>query len=135
MDAEMEALVVERGDGVAHDLIREFEDGFLDQRVGLRQFGAREAIATSTGQNDAGLFLLDLNDERYLPFEYAGAVSRWRTKPRCSRRCVSACVTSLGPPRRPSCVSCSRSCCGAEDAGRRGNSLLNSAPQALGCKA
>jgi hypothetical protein len=48
-----------------------------DPRI-VRQFGAREAIATSTGQNDAGLFLLDLNDERYLPFEYAGAVSRWR---------------------------------------------------------
>src|ERR1035438_10538113 len=41
MYPEMKALVVERGDGVAHDLIREFEDGFLDQRVGLRQFGAR----------------------------------------------------------------------------------------------
>ena len=44
----------------------------------MRQFGAREAIATSTGQNDAGLFTLDFNDQRYLPFEYAGAVSRWR---------------------------------------------------------
>ena len=44
----------------------------------VRQFGAREAIATSTGQNDSGLFELNFNDERYLPFEYMGAVSRWR---------------------------------------------------------
>lgn len=48
-----------------------------DPRI-VRQFGAREAVATSTGQNDAGLFTLDFNDQRYLPFEYAGAVSRWR---------------------------------------------------------
>ena len=28
--------------------------------------------------NDSGLFQLDFNDQRYLPFEYMGAVSRWR---------------------------------------------------------
>ena len=50
-----------------------------DPRV-VRQYGAREAIATSTGQNDAGLFVLDFNDQRYLPFEYMGAVSRWRVE-------------------------------------------------------
>ena len=42
------------------------------------QYGAREAIATSSGQNDSGLFELSFRDERYLPFEYHGAVSRWR---------------------------------------------------------
>lgn len=40
--------------------------------------GALEAIATSSGQNDAGLFELNFRDDRYLPFEYHGAVSRWR---------------------------------------------------------
>jgi hypothetical protein len=40
--------------------------------------GALEAIATSSGQNDAGLFEVDFRDDRYLPFEYRGAVSRWR---------------------------------------------------------
>lgn len=35
-------------------------------------------IATSTGQSDSGLFELNFRDERYLPFEGAGAVSRWR---------------------------------------------------------
>ncbi|MGF7163611.1 peptidoglycan hydrolase-like protein with peptidoglycan-binding domain [Rhodoligotrophos appendicifer] len=38
----------------------------------------QEAIVTSTGQNDAGLFEPSLRDERYLPFEGAGAISRWR---------------------------------------------------------
>ena len=35
-------------------------------------------VATSTAQNDAGVFRLDFRDERYMPFEGAGAVnSRW----------------------------------------------------------
>ncbi|EOD63596.1 neuraminidase-like domain-containing protein [Amycolatopsis vancoresmycina] len=41
-------------------------------------FAATEAIATSSGQNDSGLFELGFRDERYLPFEFSGAVSRWR---------------------------------------------------------
>lgn len=36
------------------------------------------AIATSSGQNDSGMFELNFKDERYLPFEGAGVVSRWR---------------------------------------------------------
>ncbi len=35
------------------------------------------AIATSHAQNDSGMFELSFNDERFLPFEGAGAVSRW----------------------------------------------------------
>ena len=35
-------------------------------------------IATSNAQNDAGLFELNFRDEHYLPFEGAGAISRWR---------------------------------------------------------
>ncbi|MDQ1812281.1 neuraminidase-like domain-containing protein [Massilia sp. CCM 9210] len=53
-------------DGMALD------DGrFRDEQVPV------SAIATSTGQNDAGLFEPALRDERILPFEGAGAVSRW----------------------------------------------------------
>lgn len=37
-----------------------------------------QAIATSTGQNDSGLFELNFKDERYLPFEGAGVISKWR---------------------------------------------------------
>lgn len=36
------------------------------------------AIAVSTGQNDSGVFELNFKDERYIPFEGAGATSRWR---------------------------------------------------------
>jgi hypothetical protein len=36
------------------------------------------AIATSSGQNDSGMFELNFRDERYLPFEGAGAVSIWQ---------------------------------------------------------
>lgn len=36
------------------------------------------AIATSSAQADAGMFEFDFRDERYLPFEYAGAISEWQ---------------------------------------------------------
>ncbi len=36
-----------------------------------------KAIATSSGQNDSGVFELSFRDERYLPFEGAGVVSDW----------------------------------------------------------
>jgi hypothetical protein len=55
----------------------EYEACHCDPRV-IRQYGAREAIATSSGQNDSGLFELSFRDERYLPFEFLGVVSRWR---------------------------------------------------------
>jgi hypothetical protein len=44
----------------------------------VTNFAAMESIVTSSGQNDSGLFQLDLRDERYLPFEGSGAVSLWR---------------------------------------------------------
>lgn len=40
--------------------------------------GAIQSIATSGGQNDSGLFELNFRDERYLPFEGAGAISTWQ---------------------------------------------------------
>jgi len=42
------------------------------------RFGAIQSVVTSSGQNDSGLFETNLNDERYLPFEGAGAISTWR---------------------------------------------------------
>ncbi|MFC5470962.1 neuraminidase-like domain-containing protein [Cohnella suwonensis] len=44
----------------------------------LHDFSAVQSIAFSHAQNDAGLFELSFRDERYLPFEGAGAVSEWR---------------------------------------------------------
>lgn len=38
---------------------------------------AVKAIAASSGQNDSGVFELSFRDERYLPFEGAGAISEW----------------------------------------------------------
>lgn len=35
-------------------------------------------IATSTAQNDAGVFQLNFRDDRYMPFEGAGAISSWK---------------------------------------------------------
>jgi hypothetical protein len=37
-----------------------------------------QTIATSSAQNDAGMFEFNFRDERYLPFEGAGAISGWR---------------------------------------------------------
>jgi hypothetical protein len=37
-----------------------------------------KSIATSSGQNDSGMFELSFRDERYLPFEGAGAISTWQ---------------------------------------------------------
>jgi hypothetical protein len=42
------------------------------------RYGATESIVTSSGRDDSGLFETSLRDERFLPFEGAGAVSRWR---------------------------------------------------------
>ena len=36
------------------------------------------SIATSRGQNDAGMFEFNFRDERYLPFEGAGGISDWQ---------------------------------------------------------
>jgi hypothetical protein len=48
--------------------------------------GSVQSIATSRAQSDAGLFEVNFRDERYLPFEGAGAVSTWLIEldPRCN---------------------------------------------------
>jgi hypothetical protein len=49
----------------------ESDDRFFDKPV------PPNSIATSSAQNDSGMFELNFRDERYLPFEGAGAVSQW----------------------------------------------------------
>jgi hypothetical protein len=44
----------------------------------VANFAAMQSIATSSAQNDSGMFELNFRDERYLPFEGAGVISRWR---------------------------------------------------------
>ncbi len=40
-------------------------------------FGAHRHRLTSSGDNDSGMFETNLRDERFLPFEGAGAISTW----------------------------------------------------------
>jgi hypothetical protein len=44
----------------------------------VTNFGAVQSTATSHGRSDAGTFEVNFHDERYLPFEGAGAETRWR---------------------------------------------------------
>lgn len=58
-------------------------DNYLENRIeGDTRFvyniGAIQSIATSSAQNDSGVFELNFRDERYLPFENTGAISSWR---------------------------------------------------------
>lgn len=48
------------------------DDRFIDY------FGTVQSIVTSSGNNDSGLFETNLRDERFLPFEGAGADSTWK---------------------------------------------------------
>lgn len=74
------------GDPLAAAADTRFQQGVVAQR----------AIATSHGQNDAGMFEVSFNDERYLPFEGAGAVSEWRLElPRDSNQFDIATVADV----------------------------------------
>jgi hypothetical protein len=52
--------------------ISQDDDRFVDY------FGATDEIVTSSGSNDSGMFETNLRDERFLPFEGAGAISTWK---------------------------------------------------------
>jgi hypothetical protein len=49
-----------------------------DRGKTLESLRANQQIALSTGVDDNGLFTLNFNDERYLPFEHTGAISKWQ---------------------------------------------------------
>jgi peptidoglycan hydrolase-like protein with peptidoglycan-binding domain len=53
----------------------------------LTDSGGLKSIVTSSAREDSGMFTTDLRDERYLPFEGAGAISSWRLElPRTFRQ-------------------------------------------------
>lgn len=52
-------------------------DGSEDDRF-TDYYGTIQSIVTSDAQNDSGVFELNLRDERFLPFEGAGAESTWK---------------------------------------------------------
>ncbi|MEP7259087.1 MAG: neuraminidase-like domain-containing protein, partial [Flavitalea sp.] len=49
----------------------EEDDRFMTARIPI------SAIATSSAQRDSGVFELNFKDERYMPFEGAGVISKW----------------------------------------------------------
>jgi hypothetical protein len=52
--------------------------GYADKKNLSAHYGTVQAVVTSSGQADSGLFETTLHDERYLPFEYSGAISQWQ---------------------------------------------------------
>jgi len=61
------------------DYERNNDEGLLIDDVRFRSSNVPvTSIATSTAQNDAGMFEFNFRDERYLPFEGAGAISEWQ---------------------------------------------------------
>ncbi|PZF73906.1 Tc toxin subunit A-related protein [Taibaiella soli] len=54
----------------------QYEEATSDLRFAT-QYGNIQSIATSSAQNDAGMFEFSFRDERYLPFEGTGAISTW----------------------------------------------------------
>ena len=59
------------------------EDGYAEKTDGddprfIRDYVPTQSIATSAAQNDSGMFEFNFRDERYLPFEGGGVISRWR---------------------------------------------------------
>ena len=54
----------------ARDLTKS-DDRFTDY------FGSVDSIVTSSGSDDSGMFETNFRDERFLPFEGAGAISTW----------------------------------------------------------
>jgi hypothetical protein len=52
-------------------------DEDVDDPRFIYQTGGNQSICTSSAQNDSGMFELNFNDERYLPFENAGVISSW----------------------------------------------------------
>jgi hypothetical protein len=65
-----------RKPGAANDLDAYSEDPSGDTRFRYN-VGAIQSIELSRGQDDAGLFNLNLDDERYLPFEGSGVIGTY----------------------------------------------------------
>ena len=66
-------------------------DPYLESPIGsdprfFYNYAATQSIATSTAQNDSGMFEVNFRDERYLPFEGGGVLSQWRISmpPECN---------------------------------------------------
>ncbi|MBX8512477.1 toxin [Pseudomonas cichorii] len=56
---------------------------------------ASQQIAVSTGVDDDGLFVFNFDDERYLPFEGTGAISRWALQFSAGQEDMIASITDI----------------------------------------
>ncbi|MFG3092814.1 neuraminidase-like domain-containing protein [Streptomyces antibioticus] len=65
--------------GASNDKEKYAEVPGSDERFAYN-VGTVASIATSTAASDSGVFELDFRDERYLPFEGAGAISTWQVE-------------------------------------------------------
>jgi hypothetical protein len=65
--------------GAVTDKDKYAEDTGNDPRFAYN-VGSISSIATSSAVSDSGLFELNFHDERYLPFEGAGAISTWQVE-------------------------------------------------------
>jgi Tc toxin complex TcA C-terminal TcB-binding domain len=59
------------------DAVANSPQDYIQDSHFISNFAATQSIATSSAQNDAGMFELNFRDERYLPFEGAGVISQW----------------------------------------------------------
>jgi hypothetical protein len=56
---------------------------------------ASQQIAVSTGVDDDGMFVFNFDDERYLPFEGTGAISRWALTFSAGQQDMIASITDI----------------------------------------
>jgi hypothetical protein len=56
---------------------------------------ASQQIAVSTGVDDDGMFVFNFDDERYLPFEGTGAISRWALTFSAGQEDMIASITDI----------------------------------------
>ncbi len=81
--------------GAMNDKDRYVEQAGNDGRF-VYNVGAIQSISTSAAQNDTGMFELNFRDERYLPFEGAGAISTWQLEmPTSFRQFDYASITDV----------------------------------------
>jgi len=64
--------ILDNAPGYPEDQQSAQDDRFIQNPVGIN------SIATSSAQNDSGMFEFNLRDARYLPFEGAGVISQWK---------------------------------------------------------
>jgi hypothetical protein len=66
------------GSKIRVDNIATSPEDYTQESHFVTNLAATQSIATSSAQNDSGMFELNFRDDRYLPFEGAGVISTWQ---------------------------------------------------------